>query len=143
MSDGYTVPRTVYRLEFDDEQHAGMVVRVRAMSMADAMTAFELSWLSIKDGTVDQRQAKVDELHRLFVTHVVDWNLTEPDGTPIEPTLEGLRSLEPQFIGLLVGVWQRGRTAVPAPLERPSDGGAPSVPEVSIPMEPLSPSLAS
>lgn len=134
------VPETTYRLVFDDPEHAGMQVRVRAMSLGDwEHAAFDLAWLPEDD--IATRRAKQHELHAMFIDHLVGWDLTRK-GKPVAPTIEGLRSLEPKFVGLLVGTWKVGRSEVPAPLEQPSDGGQSDL-EASIPMANLSDSRAS
>jgi uncharacterized protein YggL (DUF469 family) len=116
------VPRTVYRLEFTEPEYEGMIVRVRKMSMAEAIRAsFDLAWQPADD--MAARRAKQHETFEMFIDHVLDWNLTEEDGTAVPQTVEGLLSLEPEFIGLLVGVWQAGRRAIAAPLEQNSSGG--------------------
>lgn len=140
---GFAVPRTVFGLTFADEQYAGLVVKVRALSLQEALDGFDMQWAADNDTDFATRKAKLDELHHHLVDHLVEWNLQEEDGTPVPPTFEGLRSLEPPFTAVLVTAWLRGRTAVSAPLEQPSDGGAPSELEASIPMENLSESLAS
>lgn len=120
----YKVKRTVYKLTFADPEYEGMEVRVRAMSMADRIhAAFDLAW-DVDDDLV-ARRTKQRELHEMFAAHIVDWNLTEEDDeeTPVPVTLDGLLSLEPDFLGTLVGVWQMGRVAVPAPLVNDSSGG--------------------
>lgn len=140
MTDGFVVPRTVYRLEFTDEQYAGMVVRVRKMSMDEAThAAFDLAWEPGDDMVT--RKNKQLKLHQMFIDHLVEWNLRDEDKTPVPMTVEGLRSCETDFVGMLVGTWQVGRRSIPAPLERNSSGGdAPSPMEealVNIPSESL------
>lgn len=118
----YVVRRTVYKLVFPDSDYEGLEIRVRAMSMGERLhAAFDLGF---EQGDSPQvRKDKQHELHQMFVDHLVDWNLTEEDDTPIPTTMEGLLSLEPEFLGTLVGVWQVGRAAIPAPLEQNSTGG--------------------
>jgi hypothetical protein len=140
MSDPkFTVQRTVYRLEFDDEAHAGMVVRVRRMTLGEALhVSVALGWED--DDTWAVKVAKQRELHELFVDHLVEWNLTEEDDRPVPTTLDGLHSLEGDLVGLMVGAWQAGRTpgAVPAPLDETStDGGSEGSTLTEIPSESL------
>lgn len=121
---GYKVQRTTFRLLFADPEHEGIEVRVRALSFGERVhVAYGLS--PVAGESFEEQKAKFDELHALFVDHLVEWNLTEEDDeeTPIPATLEGLYSLEPDFIGLIIGTWQAGRAAVPAPLEQRSTDG--------------------
>lgn len=127
MSDKYKVQRTTFKLTFTDPEHEGIEVRVRATSFGERMRIWQ--GLSPEEGEpFEARKAKMDELHDLFVEHLVDWNLVEEDDaeTPIPATIEGLHSLEPEFMGTIIGVWQMGRAAVPAPLAQPSTGGEPN-----------------
>jgi hypothetical protein len=139
--DGFEVPRTIYRLEWDDEAYDGLVVRVRALNIAEAIVGVDLSWTA--DDTLDsaQRIQKLDELHSMFIAHVVDWNLMEA-GQPVPVTLEGLRSMEGAFVGSMVRAWLNNSIGVSRPLDGGSTSGDLSAVE-SIPMEPLSESLAS
>lgn len=115
---GYEVEDTVYKLVFPDTEYEGLEIRVRAMSMAQRLHAvFDLS--AEPGDTMADARAKQRELHQMLVEHVVDWNLQRA-GEPIPVTLDGLYSLEPEFVGTITGVWQVGRAAVPAPLDEPS-----------------------
>jgi hypothetical protein len=137
----YKVKRTVYKLHFADPDYEGMEVRVRAMSMADRLhAAFDLAW--DPDDDMPTRRGKQQDLHAMFLSHIADWNLTEEDDTPVPVTMTGLLSLEPDFLGTLVGVWQMGRAAIPAPLDSDSSSGEPS-PVESILAELPSENLAS
>lgn len=123
----YRVQRTVYRLVFNDTDHEGIEIRARAMSFGERMhVAYDLA--PNPADTMEDRKTKMDEQHRLFVEHLVDWNLVEEDDaeTPIPTTLEGLHSLEPEFVGTIIGVWQMGRAAIPAPLGSGSTSGVAS-----------------
>lgn len=139
--DGFEVPRTIYRLEFDDEAYAGLVVRVRAISVSEAMQGFTHLWPFDEDLTPEQRKDRLHEQHVFFIEHVVDWNLSE-NGQPVPVTVEGLQSMEGSFVGAMVGAWMRNSTGVSRPLGEGSTSGVPSGVE-SIPMEPLPESLVS
>lgn len=138
-------PRTVYKLEFEGaEGFAGLVVRVRALTFTESRNAHDLlytPWLSDPDLSREDADAKVDEIHKLFADHLVDWNLTD-GGKPVPATLDGLRSQEGTFIGRLITAWRNNTLGVSVPLEQPSADGEPLA-ELSIPMESLSESLAS
>jgi hypothetical protein len=138
----FVVARTVYKLTFADAEYEGMVVRVRAMSFGESLRAgFELAWED--DDDLPARKVKQRQMHDMFIEHLLDWNLTDEDEQPIPPTYEGLLSLEANFVGMLVGTWRVGRSAVAAPLDRPSDGGGTSEDVESTLTEIKSESLAS
>lgn len=122
---GFQVPRTIYSLEFDSEDHAGMVVRVRKMSLRDIFDVGDLGAAYDNAGDDDKR-ARLADLHQAFLDHVVDWNLVDEDG-PVPVTLAGLYRLESDFIGVMFGTWRAGRApgSVPAPLDDGSTNGEP------------------
>lgn len=138
---GFTVPRDIYKLEFDGEQYAGIVVRVRAASFGTLLHIDDLFQPKEKTEYADTRSA-VDELHEAFVAHLVDWNLEEEDGTPVPTTVEGLRSQQGSFTNAIITAWRTTPVEVPAPLGQRSNAGE-QLEELQIPMEPSSESLAS
>ncbi len=78
----------------------------------------------------------------LVASHMVAWNREDEDGNALPPTMESLEDEEPSLINLIIDRWTDAVAGVAAPLEQPSNSGG-SAPEESIPMAPLSPSLAS
>lgn len=124
MTKKFVVHRT-YPLEFTEPEYSDLVVEVRAMSLGEADHAwFDLSPEPGVDDN-DTFRAKQAELHEMFVDHLVAWNLTEEDETPVPPTLDGLRGLEPSFAGMIVGVWKAGRRQISGPLGGSSTSGEP------------------
>lgn len=120
----YKVKRTTYNLKFVDPDHDGIVVKVWAMSMAERLHVPTL--VPSQEDDAESSVAKLDELHDTFIGHVVEWNLADEDDTPIPVTVEGLRSLEPEFIGLLIGTWRYAKAVVNAPLDEGSTSGEPT-----------------
>lgn len=141
MSAGVEIPEETYVLSFVEPDYAAYVVRVRAPSLQEALDGIEASF-GDKDMELPARLRLLEDFHRRFVSRVVEWNLTR-GGEPVPVTFEGFRSLPPKFAHSLAGAWINGRTAVPRPLDEPSNDGRPQVDEASIPMETLSASLAS
>lgn len=140
MDEGFEIPRTVYRLEWDDEAYNGLVVRVRAMTIAEAMDGFATLW-ELDGLDLEQRKERLFQQHTMFIDHVVDWNLRD-NGEPVPVTVDGLRTMEGTFVGSMISAWLRNTTGVSRPLPDDSTSGDLSAVE-SIPMESLSESLAS
>jgi hypothetical protein len=141
--DRFVVPRTIYKLRFTDDQYAGLVVRARRMDLGTVLRGgTDTSWTANESLTPAERVERLDSLHRTFVEHLVDWNLTEEDGSPVPGTFDGLRSLEGEFVSALIGAWLYTPTSVDVPLDKPSSDGDPSL-EASMTTVTLSPSLAS
>lgn len=105
---GYVWPATTYRLEFADGRAAGLEVHCRAGSVAqfEAIAAQG----DLAEANPDQAMAAITET---FALSLDSWNLERPvdprdpaAGTvPVPPTLEGLKSQEPELVQLIVGTW--------------------------------------
>lgn len=122
-------PRTV-KIEFaQGHEHHGAEARVRRMAFGE--------WEDIINS---EDSNEVEEL----ATRIVSWNLEDDDGKPIPATPEGLRQVDTSLVSALKNAWVQSITGVhdADPLPQSSPSGEPSLVE-SIPMEALSPSLAS
>jgi hypothetical protein len=133
---GYQPKRTVYRLQFEDPEMEGLEVRARSVSTG------QLLMISALQGKAELTEEEIDTLIGAFAKALVSWNVEEEDGTPVPATAEGVKSQEIGFVQAIVWAWVDALTGVAAPLGPSSPGGEP-FPEVSIPMEALSPSQAS
>lgn len=130
---GYKRKPKYIRFTFaDDTEYGGLSVTVRTVSLG--------TLLKIRAASADADEVEV--LAGLVADQLVEWNLEEEDGTPIKPSREALLDQDVDFLMAIVTEWNATVAGVSAPLERPSTGGE-SSPEVSIPMAPLSESLAS
>ncbi|MCX4703860.1 hypothetical protein [Streptomyces sp. NBC_01373] len=122
-------PRTV-KIDFaQGHEHHGAEARVRRMSFGE--------WEAILEGDDDNAVAE-------FAKRLVSWNLEDDDDQPLPATPEGLRMVDTSLVTALKEAWLQSITGVHAadPLPQSSPSGGPSLVE-SIPMEALSPSLAS
>lgn len=133
---GFMLDNT-YRLvfeEFKDDEGNCLEVQVKPINVND--------WLKVREGDF----ASDGELFDLFADHLVGWNLEnrDQDGrvVAVPATREGVRSQDARFVDHLFALWVGRIGKVDDPLPQPSGDGRPSL-EESIPMEPLSPSLAS
>jgi len=138
---GFQAPRRTYSLEFEGEDFDGLVVKVRPPTVGEALANFDLSWMQAEDISEKERLGRLRDLYELFVSRLISWNL-EVDGELVPTTLDGLLSLDNDFGIRIVRSWLFETSAVPRPLAESSPAG--EVPEeLSLPMEPLSTSLAS
>lgn len=141
---GYVRARTL-RLTWADGEFAGLEIRAKRASLE---TFFKFA--PIIEGGIDVSDAKGrKELMGLFLEfgeQLISWNLLDEDEngvrTPIPCTPQQYLALDPRFAREILDEWAVALTGVAAPLEQPSPGGEP-FPEVSLPMETLSESLAS
>jgi hypothetical protein len=136
---GYVPKKKLYSLKFDD--HEGLVVRANTV---DTAAFFEISALA------DVDEPSLDDINMLFTRFsavLVDWNVeTEDEETgerfPVPKTLDGLLSLEFDFVLEIILGWMEAVAGTPAPLEKRSISGDHPL-MATIPMEPLSESRAS
>ncbi|WP_406156985.1 hypothetical protein [Streptomyces canus] len=122
-------PRAV-RIDFSpDHQYHGAEARIRHMSLGE--------WEAVIESDED---SAVEEMAK----RLVDWNFTDDNGDPIPATREGLRQVDTSLVTALKVAWIQSLTGVHAadPLPQSSPSGEPSL-VASVPMEALSPSLAS
>ncbi|WP_143591555.1 hypothetical protein [Thermoactinospora rubra] len=107
-------------------------------------TFFQLA--PIIDGGIDtstpEGRAEFLELLREFGKYLVSWNLHDEDDRPVPCTPDEFVALDPRFVREVLDQWAEALVGVSAPLDGSSPGGDPSL-EASLPMEALSPSLAS
>lgn len=132
---GYEAGVRAITIKFDTgHPYHGAEARVRGMSIGEYMAA---TGLDGSDG--DNAAASMQR----FSERLISWNLTV-DGAPVPATPDGVkeidqglaRALQNAYVEAIIGVHRSD------PLPETSPSGEPS-PEVSIPMEPLSESLAS
>jgi hypothetical protein len=135
---GYEAPRKVYKLVFED--HGDLIVRTHSLPLGRLLSMSELIGADPRNLSSDNLQ-KMTGLFSTFADALLDWNL-EADGQPVPATLDGLNTLDTDFVLEVITAWMNAVAGVARPLARPSDDGAPSVAE-SIPMATLSPNLAS
>lgn len=132
---GY-VRDSTYKLvfpEFSDDDGNALEIRVKPLSVG--------KWLAVVNNDLEH-----EELLDLFTEHLAWWNLEQRDQdgkvAPVPANREGVRSQDVMFILQLINMWADRIGNVSDPLPETSSGGRPSL-EASLPMEPLSESLAS
>lgn len=139
---GYKRKKT-FKLTWADGEFEGLEVRVRSMSVERFLELGPLLEALDMDGLGTKEMGELRELFREFSTVLVDWNLEDEDDDSAVPcTTEAFLGQDIRFVNEVISRWAEHIAGVSAPLERPSPSGEPSL-EVSLPMEPLSPSLAS
>lgn len=132
---GYRHKKKRINLTFEPgHEYEGLEVTLRSLTLGE--------WLEISGiGEVDS--AAVDaQLHR-FAESLISWNLEDEDtGAPIPTTPEAVYAQDRDLILALATAWMDAIAGVADPLDPSSTDGQPSL-EASLPMAPLSESLAS
>jgi hypothetical protein len=140
---GFKRTRPVYRLKFHDPELNGLVVEARSTSMTELLDVSEAA-ANIDINNIDMRHAMtiIRTSFGPFVNALVGWNLEDEAGNPTSLDMAGLLSHDPPLIIQMVEAWRDAQMAVPRPL--PSDSGnGKRLPEVPMPMVPLSPNPGS
>lgn len=129
---GFRRPPLLVTFEPGDDLH-GLEVRLRRLSVRQLL---DVATLAEAVGT-DQEEQSTWALVEYVAAAVVSWNLEDDDGVPVPTDAASFLDQDMVLILRIVGRWM-DVADVPAPLDRPSNGGSPS-PAASIPMETLLP----
>jgi hypothetical protein len=122
---GYKPPKTVYKLDFSETEHAGLEVAVRAGAIGDLLALQELA---------DQDALTAAEARQMFsgfASLLVSWNVEDDDGRPVPPGYEGVAAQETGFIKAIITAFYENVAAAPPPLPGTSSSGTTS-PEASL-----------
>ena len=139
---GYRRVRTVKLTWADDTEFAGFEVRAKRISVGKF-----LGLMPLLDLDMDAMSAAdVESMRELFVEFgrvLVSWNLEDEDsGDPVPCTPDAFLEQDLALVMAVISAYGEHVAGVAAPLDSGSPSGEPSL-EASIPMEPLSSSLAS
>jgi hypothetical protein len=145
---GFQLPRVTYTLDFTDTELDGLEVKARSAPLGMML---RLGSMVDEIGAAPQTEdaemvrgamGKLQSLIEMYATVLASWNLEDEDGAPVPASVDGMLTLDPRHLMMIIKAWQQAVTAAPDPLSEPSSNGAPSE-ALSLPMEPLSASLAS
>lgn len=153
MGKNSFVRRKTYTLTWPEGAELdGLEVRATATSLRNYLTASAITDGDVPDsfedddGTVwnfkDNPDSQFEFIVRQFSKSLLDWNLTTEDGIAVPATEESLWRQDREFAMITIRAWLDALATVSRPLPKPSPAGVPLAGE-SIPMEPLSESLAS
>jgi hypothetical protein len=155
---GYTPKRKRYNLRFEDPDHEGLKVSMTGQNLGEILDAGVIGGV-MAEGEKLKREAEaavtheqqlaiiekaralsevIDKFYRDFASHLIEWNVEDPPGTPVPPTFEGVKTQEIGFISDILASWRTAVQGVRPDLSQPSSSGQPAL-EASLPMEPSSP----
>lgn len=138
---GYRRKAKLYTLKWAEghELH-GLEVTCKGLTVERMLSLVSLA-AGLQGGDVAGKLGEAEKLFRSFARCLVGWNLEDEDGAPVPATYDGIAAQDLDFVTGLVTTWIDAVASVGSPLPPSSDGGPPSAPALSMPMEPLSPSL--
>lgn len=112
-----------YELNFDGTDWDGMQVTLSRLSLGEVLSVQNLD-TSNSDG--------MKELFMLLASHLVEWNLSRPDGTEVPATYEGVTEQDVDMLMDVLNAWVEATTSVKDDLGKASTSG-PTSDEESIP----------
>ena len=133
---GYRRKTKTYRLEFTDPDFEGLVVRAKSLPLREFLEMSDLASEAARDPAKGSEQTI--HLLRRFAGSLVEWNLEDEFGDPVPTTYDGVVGQDYGFILAIIDAWMTAVADVD-PTSRASANGGGTFPEVSLPMEPLSP----
>jgi hypothetical protein len=126
---GYKKKTKTFELSFKgDKEYDGLELVMKGLSIGKYLKIAELADAANGDKTADLRP-----MLSAFADALISWNMEDEDG-PVPADLDGIESLEIEFVMTLVSKWLTSVAGVSAPLAESSDSGA-TAQELSIPME--------
>jgi len=134
---GYKAKLKTYLVRFDEgHEFHGVEARLRGMTYGEWEVAAGLD-----GGDGDSNGAASV---KRFVDHLISWNLEDEDDKPLPITMDAVKQIDHDLVAALNNAWIQTLIGVADtdPLPDSSTSGEPSLVE-SVPMEALSPSLAS
>jgi hypothetical protein len=126
--------RTFYRLTFEDPELAGLEVTTRKISLEGLLEIVDM--IDVVQG-FDSKNIEpvglkmVKDLFARFAAVLSEWNVDDDDDQPVPCTIEGLLSLEAEFVLAVIEAWVRAMSQAPPPLPGESSSGS-SSPEKSL-----------
>jgi hypothetical protein len=134
--------RKLYTLKWgEDHELHGLEVTTKGLSIEKLVELMKLAASIPAEKDVETAAATGGRLFGEFAKRLVAWNLEEDDGAPVPATAEGVADQDFDFMLGVVTAWMDAVASVDTPLPKSSPNGRAQAPEVSLPMEPLSPSL--
>ena len=137
---GFEPEATHYRLKFADGAMASLEVTAESLSVDEFLRVSELAAAATagaQEITGDMAK-NATQLLDAFAANLVSWNVTRK-GEAVPATRAGVGSLKFDFVLKVIMAWMEAIASVDTPLPVGSPSGATS-PELSLPMEALSPS---
>lgn len=122
---GFKVPTTVFKLTFEDEQYAGLVIKAKSLPLRE--------FLALQDGKAGNDAEMTRKFIGKLAGAITEWNLEDDDGNPIEVSEESLSGLELGFVLTIIEAWMGAVASVPKHLSGNLNGTGTS-PMPSIPM---------
>lgn len=123
---GYKPPRTLYRLNFSQTEHAGLEVVAKGTSVNGLMeltdVGAELDDLDPDTMEPAELRKKLTEMFRPFAAVLHDWNVIGDDDEPVPANLHGLLEQEVPFIAMIIEAYVSALSQAPPPLPSSSPG---------------------
>jgi hypothetical protein len=123
---GYKPKRTLYQLTFEDPDLEGLEITTRRVSVDGLMKfvdMFETVQQVDKDNFKPSDLKILKDMFEAFTKVLVSWNIEDDDDQPVPRTVEGLLSLDIEFVLPVIEAWITGMVQAPPPLPAAASSG--------------------
>lgn len=119
---GFRPEVTIYNIDFKESSLEGLEMRASACTVDEYNKMLRAA---VSDnGITEQTLKDNDWILRLFIDHLVSWNLDHPvTGEPVPTTYEAMLTLERSLVSQMVAAWQMALVTVPKPSNSNSSSG--------------------
>ncbi|MFD9618504.1 hypothetical protein ACFWB2_14710 [Streptomyces virginiae] len=137
-------PKT-YSVEFDtDDELYGLHMRFKSVKVSEFLGIVRMAsqaQTAVQNGEMTPELVSLAAeatncLTEAFAKSLIEWDLTDAEGTPIPATVEAVRELDQDFMSLLMEHWMQVVGGASKSLGKGSPSGVTS-PAVPMPMEAL------
>lgn len=104
----------VYNLKFADSDLAGLEVQIRSLPISEFLKVTDLA---SRSGNDPESAKTSQEILRVLAGQIVEWNLDNEFGDPVNPDYNGLIKQELDFVMRIFTAWMDAMGKVPDPLE--------------------------
>lgn len=122
VEPGYKRQRKIFKLRFEDPDMDGLIVRCRSTSVREFLDIQTMAEAAKGDNSDDMVTMKM--LLATFATVILDWNMQEEDGTPIDPSSETLLDEDFGFVMTMITAWMEAMAGVAKDLGKASTPAA-------------------
>lgn len=124
----YVPNRTTYKLVFEDPAYDGLEVSAYAGSIGQYLDIAKLADLDLTPPYSAEDLEPVFALFEAFTSVLKSWNIEQPIGKKVPPTVAGLRSLEITLAMAIIHAWMNAVAGTALPLDAT---------DLDLPVEPL------
>lgn len=118
---GYKRKIKTFTLVFDGTEYEGLEIEAKSLPMGDFLD------VSKRFQSDKQNEGDVEAILDTFASSVISWNLEDESDEPVPATLDGLKTLDLEFVFAVIAAWLQGISGTTAELGKDSPSGGSSL----------------